>query len=195
MKITSKHKMKDLAKMSFILSHSSQDLMEEVRVFDIPTHINKIPVRRFECVEMGELLELWDIKDNNELITKTASVFLKQEIETKKGLKIIDFDIKKIPNLPLIDFLRLTLYCEERFTYAAKLFKSLQRQSDDPKVQAILDDYKGSEYGIIARYCKIFPGKYTIQEAKKVSWVDVYLAFDEETKQNDIQLRISKIER
>ena len=183
--------MKDLAKMSFILSHSSQDLMEEVRVFNVPTNINKIPVRRFECVEMGELLDLWDVKNQEQLIVKTAKTLLKQELETKN----IEFDIKKIPNLPLIDFLRLTLHCEERFTYAASLFKSLQRTSDDPKVQAILDDYKGSEYGIIARYCKLFPGKYTIQEAKKVSWVDVYLAFEEETKNNDIQLRISKIER
>ena len=191
MKITSKHKMKDLAKMSFILSHSSQDLMEEIRVFNVPTHINKIPIRRFETVEMGELLELWDVKNQEQLIIKTAKILLKQELETK----VIDFDTKEIPNLPLIDFLGLTLHCEERFTYAAKLFKSLQRTSDDPKIQEILDDYKGSEYGIIARYCKLFPGKYTIQEAKKVSWVDVYLAFEEETKQNDIQLRISKIER
>ena len=124
-------------------------------------------------------MNIWDIKDQNTLTKLTAKIFLNIEEE-------------KIPNLPLIDFLRLTLFVEEKSLFAANLFKKLQRESKDAKIRAILENYRGSEFGIIARFCKLYPA-YTLEQAADLSWVKVYNAFEEDTKINDINEAIAEV--
>lgn len=189
MKITHKTKFKELNKISYILSCSSRSLIEEVKRFDVPKEIKGILVRDFSTVEIGELLELWDVKDGKMLTELTAKIFLKQE---KEG-EIIDFDLKKLPNLPLIDFVRLQIHCEERVTYAANLFKSLQRKSENAQIQAIYDSISGDAYDMMSKYCELPWVKLDIKEAKKQSWVDVYMAFKRVTKDYDREFLKSKV--
>ena len=179
MKITSKHKMSDLPKVLFIEKYSEIKLMEEIKKFDVPKEIKGIQVKDNQDISIGDMLEIWDITDQNTLFELTARVFL-------------DLKLDKIPRLPLIDFLRLAEYTNETSLMAANLFKSLSRDPKDVRIKDILMKYKGSAFGIIARFCTQFP-VYTLEEAKKLSWVKIYLAFEEKTKENDIQLEISEL--
>jgi hypothetical protein len=205
MKLTSKHKVKDLPKFTFLLEHSDTDLMKEVAKFDLPMKIGKedskfrtlhkwickkikskkvfekriFEVKDFQSISIGEMMEIWDISNNEQLVEVSARIFL--------GVT----DQKKISNLPLIDFLRLMIHLEKVSKMAANEFKKLNRENKDPKLRNILSKYKGSDFGMIARFCKLFP-IYTLEQAKNISWVICFKAFEEETKSNDIQTEINE---
>ena len=179
MKITNKNTVKDLKKFAFLLDHSDTQLMDEVKKFELPEKVGKYPVKDYNEISISDMLLLWDIQYNEQLIKLAGHIFL--------GVT----DIKKLYHLPLIDFLRLNVHLEQVSKMAANKFKELERQNNDPKIRKILAKYKGSDFGIIARFCKLFP-IYTLEEAKNISWVIVYKAFEEETKSNDIQTEIQE---
>jgi len=181
MKITAKHKMKDLPVIMHIVNNSKVDLMTEIMRFDVPKKINGCEVIDFQSISINDMLSIWDIKDQKDLIELTANIFLGLEPES-------------IPELPLIDFLRLTKHTEEKGAYAAKLFQSLHREPKDKRISNILAKYKGSKFDIISRFCEQFPA-YTLEQAKEREWVKIYLAFEAKTKRNDIQTEINELQQ
>ena len=143
----------------------------EQRVFDI---------KDFNEISIEDMIIVWDVSDNEQLVILTARIFL--EIE----------DEKKISKLPLIDFLRLTSHLETISKLVANEFKKISRESEDPKIRNILSKYKGSAFDMLDRFCRLYPA-YKIEEVKKMDWNTVLQAFISETKHNDIQTEINEL--
>lgn len=179
MKITSKHKMKDLKRMMFILTNSDDNLLDKIKAYDVPTEINGIKVKPYKDISIDNMLDIWDIKTTEQLYKMTAEAFL-------------DLDEKEIPELPLIDFIRLTQYTEEIAILVAELFKKLHREPEDIRIVDILSKYKSNQFGIVARFCSMFPA-YTLEQASQLPWTVIYLAFENKTIEYDIELEKSKL--
>ena len=171
--------MKDLKRMMFILNNSDDNLLDKIKAFDVPTEINGIKVKPYKDISIDNMLDIWDIKTTEQLYKMTAEAFL-------------ELDEKEIPKLPLIDFIRLTQYTEEIAILVAELFKKLHREPEDIRIVDILSKYKSNQFGIVARFCNMFPA-YTLEQASQLSWTVIYLAFENKTIEYDIELEKSKL--
>jgi len=178
MKITSKHKVKDLSKFAFLLDHSDTDLMKEVGKFDLPEKIGRYPVKDFNEISIEDMIIIWGISTPEQLTENSARIFLRVANQ------------KIVSCLPLIDFLRLNIHLEKVSKTVANEFKKLSREHPDPKIRKILEKYKGSAFDMIDRFRKLYPA-YKIDEIKKLSWNDFLQAFQSDTKSNDIQIEVN----
>ena len=68
MKITSKHKMKDLKRMMFILTNSDDNLLDKIKAYDVPTEINGIKVKPYKDISIDNMLDIWDIKTTEQVV-------------------------------------------------------------------------------------------------------------------------------
>lgn len=179
MKITEKTKMKELARIEPILACSRQELLTEIKRFDVPTKVAGIEVIDASLIGLEDMLDIWNVKTEQDVLNLTAKCFL--------GL-----EPKDIPNLPLIDFLRLSIHLQDTATKAAELFRSLKREPKDGRVAAILEDFQTSDFGIIDRFCQR-PPYYDHEYACKIAWTIVYGCFAEDTKKYDIEEKMEEI--
>lgn len=179
MKITSKHKMKDFPRLEFIIKNSDTDFLGKVKEYDVPTELNGIKVKEYTDISIDNMLDIWDISSEKSLYKMTVEAFL-------------ELEEKDIPELPLIDFIRLTQYTEEVSLTVGNLFKALHREPEDIRVADILSRHKGEQFDIIARFCTMFPA-YTLEQAKDISWTIIYLSFKNKTTEYDIELEKSKL--
>ena len=88
--------------------------------------------------------------------------------------------------------MRLVLYTNEVSELVANYFKSCKVLTVDKRYEAIYNKYKGEYIDVIINFCKIFPS-YTIEQAMKVSWVDIYQTVKANTKDINIQIEISQL--
>lgn len=187
--IKSKTKMKDVTRAAYLSKYSQTKFIDEIKKFEVPKRLSLIKVTNIQSISMSDMFQIWDVKDNNKLMELTKRIFICNKWYKKLLYKII---YRNENNLPLIDFTRLIIQTEEIGTTAAKLFSNLKVISTDERVDAILKKYKGDKMDMIARFCRMFPA-YTVKTAMQVSWYDIYLAFKTETKDNNIQIEISKL--
>ena len=187
--ITSRTKMYVFKRLQAILNASDTNILDEVKKFDIPKQIGFIKVTDINDIPIGKMFEIWEVKTNEELINKTIDVFLKNTLWKKILFKLNFFNEKY---LPLIDFMRLVLYTNEVSELVANYFKSCKVLTVDKRYEAIYNKYKGEYIDVIINFCKIFPS-YTIEQAMKVSWVDIYQTVKANTKDINIQIEISQL--
>jgi hypothetical protein len=187
--INAKTKMSKMSKVSFLLKYSDIKFIDEIKKFKVVDKFKFLKVANQYTISIGDMFQIWDVKDNNQLMSLTIKCFLK-DTRIKKFLFWLLYIEEK--NLPLIDFTRLIIHTQETGELAAKYFQSLKVLSTDERIDEILNKYKGDPMDMISRFCKMFPA-YTIKEALKMSWYDVYLAFKTSTKDNNIQIEISKL--
>ena len=187
--INAKTKMNKMSKVSFLLKYSEVKFIEEIKKFKVPAKFKSLKVANPYSIAIGDMFQIWDVKDNNQLMALALKCFLK---DTKLKRLLFWLQYRKAENLPLIDFTRLIVHTQETGEMAAKYFASCKTLSTDERIDEILKKYKGDPMDMISRFCKMFPA-YTVKEAMKVSWYDVYLAFQTSTKDNNIQIEISKL--
>lgn len=187
--ITSRTKMYVFKRLQAILNASDTNILDEVKKFDIPKQIGFIKVTDINDIPIGKMFEIWEVKTNEELINKTIDVFLKNTFWKKILFKLNFFNEKY---LPLIDFMRLVLYTNDVSELVANYFKSCKVLTVDKRYEAIYNKYKGEYIDVIINFCKIFPS-YTIEQAMKVSWVDIYQTVKANTKDINIQIEISQL--
>ena len=187
--ITSRTKMYVFKRLQAILNASDTNILDEVKKFDIPKQIGFIKVTDINDIPIGKMFEIWEVKTNEELINKTIDVFLKNTLWKKILFKLNFFNEKY---LPLIDFMRLVIYTNEVSELVANYFNSCKVLTVDKRYEAIYNKYKGEYIDVIINFCKIFPS-YTIEQAMKVSWVDIYQTVKANTKDINIQIEISQL--
>ena len=187
--ITSRTKMYVFKRLQAVLNASDTNILDEVKKFDIPKQIGFIKVTDINDIPIEKMFEIWEVKTNEELINKTIDVFLKNTLWKKILFKLNFFNEKY---LPLIDFMRLVLYTNEVSELVANYFKSCKVLTVDKRYEAIYNKYKGEYIDVIINFCKIFPS-YTIEQAMKVSWVDIYQTVKANTKDINIQIEISQL--
>lgn len=178
MKITGRHKMKDLPKLSILLNHSKVSLLEQVAEFPIPDYIEKYTVIPTNDICIEDMIMFWNAKTDVDMYKYTAKALLRVTED-------------KILNFPLIDFLRITLLMGEIAKEAANAFMSLQRESNNPKIKEIANSYANSDFSIIDRFVKRTPS-YTHEEAAQVSWRIYYECFKLDTMDYDINEVVSE---
>lgn len=178
MKITEKNKVKDLVKLGWIVQCSNYDFIGQIKAFDIPTSLNGIDVLPIEKISLENMLKMWDCNDDTTLLKLTASVFL-------------GINDDKFNELPLIDFLRLTIHLKDTAILAAEQFQSLKRESKNPKIKAIMAGFSGTEFGIIDRFC-LRMGMNDHDKAAETPWSIVFMCFREDTMKSDIEEAINE---
>lgn len=189
MKITSKTKMKAFGRLKILLPLSEVALMDEIKKFSVPKRIKLLKVTQIGDISIDQVFHLWDCKDDEALLQLTLDIFLKNTWYKKILYKLLIWDEK---SLPLIDFTRLIIYASEIVEITANHFKSCKTISTDTRVDDILKKYSGDQMDMIIRWCKLFPS-YTVDQALKVGWYDIYLAFKSESKDINIQIEISQL--
>jgi hypothetical protein len=176
-------------RLQTLLNVSDINIQDEIKKYDVPKQIGFIKVTDINDIPIGKMFEIWELKTNEELISKTIDVFLKNTFCKKILFKLNFFNEKY---LPLIDFMRLVLYTNEVSELVANYFKSCKVLTVDKRYEAIYNKYKGEYIDVIINFCKIFPS-YTIEQAMKVSWVDIYQTVKANTKDINIQIEISQL--
>lgn len=189
MRITSKTRMYVYKRLQTLLNVSDVNIQDEIKKYDVPKQIGFIKVTDINDIPIGKMFEIWELKTNEELISKTIEVFLKNTLWKKILFKLNFFNEKY---LPLIDFMRLVIYTNEVSELVATYFKSCKVITVDKRYEAIYEKYKGEYIDVIINFCKIFPS-YTIEQALKVSWVDIYQTVKANTKDINIQIEISQL--
>lgn len=189
MKITAKTKMKAFDKLNVILPLSDVSLMDEIKKFSVPKWIKLLKITDIGDISIKNVLDLWDCKDDSELLKLTIDIFLRNTWYKKILYRLLIWNEK---SLPLIDFTRLIIYSSEIVQITANHFKTCKTISTDSRVDDILKKYTGDQMDIIIRFCKLFPS-YTVEKALKVGWYDVYLAFKSESKDINIQIEVSQL--
>lgn len=177
--------MAKFSRLNYVLNVSKLDFINEVKRFDVPKRFGLVKVTGMYSLSIGDIIRLWDVSDNNELMEVAKEIFL-----TDKWYK--ELLLPKTELLPMIKFTRLIIHAEETGKHAAQMFGKLKVNHSDSRMDAILSKYEGDPMDMISRFCKMFPS-YTIKEALKVSWYDVYLAFKTDTKDANIQLEVSQL--
>lgn len=188
--ITKKTKMKAFDKLQHILDVSNVDLKKEIKDFPIPKRIGLVNVTDIGDIPIKKIFDIWDCKDNNDLLKTTIDIFLKNTFWKKILFYLQYFNEKR---LPLIDFTRLVIYSGEVSELSAKKFQSCKVLSTDKRIDDIVSKYQGDKMDMIIKFCKLFPA-YTVKTALEVGWHDIYLAFKSETKDTNIQIEISKLD-
>jgi len=171
--------MKEFPRLNFIIKNSDDDFLAKVKAFDVPKELNEINVKEYTDISIDDMLDIWDVSTEQGLYKMTAKAFL-------------NLPETEIPELPLIDFIRLTQYTEEVSLSVGNLFKSLHREPEDIRISDILKNHPGDHFDIIARFCELFPS-YTLEQAKDLSWVIIYKSFKKKTVEYDIELEKSKL--
>ena len=190
MKITSKDTMRKLENYSFIINNSKDDLIVKINEFEVPKKIIFIPVAHKYSICLGDLMDIWDVSDNNELMDLTVKVFLKDTLWKRFLYALFVGSVKR---LPLIDFMRLITYTNEISIESANMFKSLHREPESPKEKAIYLQHKAGRMDMIDRFIARYPA-YTIEQVLKLSWLTVYYAFESETNTNDTRIKLAKLQ-
>jgi hypothetical protein len=179
MKITEKHTMLDFKKKGCVLGLDAS-FLEKVKQFDPPKHIDKVEIKNYANISIQHILQTWNLKDNDKLLSLTARSFGINE--------------SKIDKYPMIDFIRLTILLQDTASKAAELFISLKRESDDKELSGVLERFNtNSDVSIIDRFVTRCKGAYTHDSAADTSWYIVYEAFKADTLEYDRQMATNKI--
>lgn len=179
MKITSKHKMKDLATLGVVVKHDS-NFMSKVAEFECPDTIDDVKLKLGGNIPLQYIVMCWDIKSDEEL---------KQHCANGCGL-----NAEKIDEYPLIDFLRLTLHFQEEAEKAAKMFMSLAREPKNEKLKGILSEFKTSKRAIFAEIMVTSGGAYTQEMAADLPWILAYDIIERNTIEYDKQMAIAQMQ-
>jgi len=179
MRITEKTKVKELQKLGWLLSISNDNFIDQIKAFEVPTKVSGINVLDSNEISLESMLHTWNCDNDETLIKLTAKVFLGIENE------------KEIQNLPLIDFVRLTIHLKDTATQAAELFKDLKRYSKDPRIKAVMMRFSGTDFGIIDRFA-LRMGGISHDQASETPWSIVYASFREDTTKADIEEAINE---
>ncbi len=190
MRITGRTKMSAYKRLQYALKVSDIDFQAEVKKFEVPTKIGFIPITKMEEIPIKKIIDIWDCKDNNDLMKNTIEIFLTNNWWKKLLYKVFYFNEKR---LPLIDFTRLLLHTSDIVKITSDYFKSCKTIETDPRHKAILEKYQGSHLNLISRFCEAFPA-YTMEMALKVSWVDIYLCIKAQTDKTNIDIEVAQLE-
>lgn len=190
MNITSKSRMRMYDKIKYILPLSDTNITSEISAFAVPKKIGLIKVSDIYSVTINDIFKLWDCTDENKLLQLTLDIFLLDKWYKKVLYKLQYF---KAERLPLIDFTRLIIQSGDLSKLAAEKFASCKVNYDDERYESILKKYSGNQVDLIRRFCNLMPA-YTIEQALKMTWYDIYLVFKSDANSQNIQLEISKLE-
>lgn len=177
-------------KIKYILPLSDTNITSEISAFAVPKKIGLIKVSDIYSVTINDIFKLWDCTDENKLLQLTLDIFLLDKWYKKVLYKLQYF---KAERLPLIDFTRLIIQSGDLSKLAAEKFASCKVNYDDERYESILKKYSGNQVDLIRRFCNLMPA-YTIEQALKMTWYDIYLVFKSDANSQNIQLEISKLE-
>lgn len=194
MRITDKAKMRDLEIMHSIAKLAGTNILDEIRKFTVPTKIGRYTVKSPDKLSIIQMMMLWDMKTGEQLSEYTAAFFL--------GLPKA-----KIKSLPLIDFVRLTLYAKQVADEAKEKFESIKIKNKDSRIQMILENAQSPAISIIDRFASRNGLKYRLSSdrsrlerilginkaADSYSWLDYYNYFRLDYIDADVQTKISEI--
>lgn len=181
--------MKAINRANILLKYSDIDFVSQLKKFKVSKRINWLRVVNYTELSIGDVIKIWDISNNNQLIEVTKQIFLLNTWYKRLYYRIF---VRNDENLKLIDFSRLVINTQDVGEHVAKKFESIKPLYSDERIKDIAAKYKGESSDMIARFCKLYPA-YTIETAMKVGWYDVYLAFKNDTQQNNIQVEYSKL--
>jgi len=183
-------RMSSLPLVSILQKVWDKDLMEMIGTFDVPERIKFIRVTPKNKIPIKDIFKMWDIQDDESLVSTTIDIFLKNN-KLKKFLYWAF--IGKEKGLPMIDFLRLCSHTEQTSKYIGGLFDALKREPEDENQKAIFAKYNGSKFDFIQRFCSIAPA-YTYDQAYELPWPTIYMAFRSKAMADDIDKELAELE-
>lgn len=194
MRITERAKMRDLEIMHSITQLAGKNLIDEIRKFGVPTKVGRYNVQKSDKLTIVQMMMLWDMKSGDQLSEYTAAFFL-------------GVPKKTISSLPLIDFVRLTLYAKEVADEAKEKFESIKIHHKDSRVQMIIENSQSPAISIIDRFAERNGLKYRLSSdvsrierilginkaADAYTWADYFNYFKLDYINADIQNKISDL--
>jgi len=68
--------MRSMVMAGFLLNYSRVDFIAKIKSFVVPVKIGVIQVASIQSISIGDMIRIWDVKDNNELMELTKEIFL-----------------------------------------------------------------------------------------------------------------------
>lgn len=187
--ITGKTKMRDLQRANILIKYSDIDLAAQVRKYKVENRIAGMKVADIYSLSMGEVIDIWNIQNETDLLNTTKHVFL---LNSKLNRFIYRIFVRKDENLPLIDFSRLLIHTQEVGEAIANKFSEIKPIYSDDRIKDIVAKYKSTADEMILRFCKLYPA-YNFKTARNLCWYDIYMAFANDTKNQNIQVEYSRL--
>lgn len=187
--INGKTKMRDLVRANILIQYSDINLAEQVKKYKVEKRIAEIKVTDIYSLSMGDVIDIWNIQNSDDLLNTTKQLFL---LNTKvKRLQYRIF-VRKDERLPLIDFSRLLIHTQETGEFIAQNFAEIKPIYSDERIKDIVAKYKSTADEMILRFCKLYPA-YNFKTARALCWYDIYMAFANDTKNQNIQVEYSRL--
>lgn len=194
MTITEKKRMRDLEVLHSLAQLAGMNLLKEIEKFTPPAKVGRYKVKGSEQLSITQMMMLWDMKTGEQLSDYTAAFFL--------GVPKY-----KIKSLPLIDFVRLTLYAKQIADEAKEKFESIKIHNKDSRIQMILENVQSPAISIIDRFASRNGIKYRLDSdrsrierilginkaADSYSWLDYFNYFKLDYIDADIQNKIAEL--
>ena len=177
MKITEKHRIRDLARLGFILKHDAK-FMEKIGEQGLPEIIFNEKVRHPAEIPLQYIIISWDTKDDSQWLNVTGKAF---------GLK------GDINNYPMIDFLRLSVELSRESEKAANAFKTLKREIKDERLRKAIEGMQTSPRAIFVEIMQLSNGAYTQDAAADLGWVAAFDILQKAVNEYDRQLAQTQI--
>ena len=187
--ITGKTKMRDLQRANVLIKYSDIDLAAQVRKYKVEKQIAGMKVADIYSLSMGDVIDIWNIQNETDLLNTTKHVFL---LNSKLNRFIYRIFVRKDENLPLIDFSRLLIHTQETGEFIAAKFAEIKPIYSDDRIKDIVAKYKSTADEMILRFCKLYPA-YNFKTARNLCWYDIYMAFANDTKNQNIQVEYSRL--
>ena len=183
MKITEKHKLKDMAEIAILLECSETDLLTECAKYPFTGKIRGIVPKSFDDMTMREQVWLWDIKQTTELLSAICQIFF----------NIPEKNVEKwLLKCPLIDFYSFVDSVNKRSIAHADLFSNLKVDlTEEEKKAGYGETTKSGAKTMVMEMSE--RRQITIDEAWDLKVIEYYLVFEHATEAANRQRRLNKI--
>lgn len=180
--ITSKTKLKDIEKVLTVAKLAGVDILEECAKHPMPEKIRGIEPLKLSKISILQQSWIWDIKDNNELLSAYCEIFFGIKKNHEKWLK----------NCPLIDFYRFCHEVKEQSNrYAEELSNIKVELSEEEKKAGYGDADPHGLAGMVASMAE--KRGVSMEQAWNYPVVEYIFIFSRAAADSNKQRRYNKI--